>query len=417
MTGELLTAAVWTPAGRGAVATIRVRGDLATLSKRLAGVFHAASGRTLVELPRQRICFGRWGRGAGVRGQGAEVRGEEAESGRQTAESGTPEVSEEVVVCVTASDVCEIHCHGGDAAARRILSDLRGVGCAVVDWQTQLEAERGIWEREHAEALSRATTLRAASWIAAQAGRMERAMAELHEMVARGQREQAAARANEMLAWANFGLHLTQPWNVVLAGRPNVGKSSLINALVGFERSIVFDEPGTTRDVVTADTVLDGWAIRLSDTAGQRGCSENSLEAAGIAKAREAFANADARLLLIDVSEPPHDEDRRLLTDWPDAIVVAHKADLPNAWGESLPANAIRVSSWQRTGLKELSAVIVARLVPEMPPDEVAIPLTARQRSELIAFRQLVTSSEELPDPACRGGSWDSAALDVNKME
>ena len=69
---------------------------------------------------------------------------------------------------------------------------------------------------------------------------------------------------------------------VVLSGAPNVGKSSLINALVGYERAIVFAEPGTTRDVVTAGTAVDGWPIELADTAGLRE-STDPLEAAGIA--------------------------------------------------------------------------------------------------------------------------------------
>ncbi len=357
MLSRSLTAAVWTPSGRGAVATIRVQGDLTELSEGIADVFHAASGRSLAEMPQQRIHFGRWGRDA----------------------------AEDVVVCVTNSKTCEIHCHGGDAAVSRILSDLESVGCVVTEWYWQLETERGVSEYEHAYALSQATTLRAAAWIAVQVGRMERAIAELTELVASGQREVAAARANEMLAWENFGRHLTRPWEVVLAGRPNVGKSSLINALVGFERSIVFDEPGTTRDVVTANTVLDGWAIRLSDTAGQRG-SARDLEAAGITRAREAFAMADVRLLLIDVSQPPHADDWQLLAEWPDAIVIAHKVDLSDIWGEVLPTNAIRVSSLQRTGLKELSSVIVARLVPKLPPEEAVIPLTDRQRCELMTY-------------------------------
>ena len=349
MSSTLLTAAVWTPSGRGAVATIGLRGDITELSEHLANLFRAASGRSLLEMSEQQIHFGRWGR----------------------------DPAEDVVVCRTGPRACEIHCHGGDAAVRRILTDLKSLGSEVVDWQSQCETDS-----EHANTLSHATTLRAAGWIAAQAGRMERVMAELTALIADGQQAQATARANEILVWANFGRHLTHPWAVVLAGRPNVGKSSLINALVGFERSIVFDEPGTTRDVVTAETALDGWAIRFSDTAGQRG-SSNDLEAAGIARAREAFASADARLLLIDSSEPPQDDDQRLLAEWPDALVVAHKVDLPDAWGESLPSGAIRVSSLLRTGLRELSDAIVSRLIPELPADQTVIPLTERHVCEL----------------------------------
>ncbi|MFM9960303.1 MAG: GTPase [Planctomycetaceae bacterium] len=363
MTSNLLTAAVWTPSGRGAVATIGVRGDINILSEQLTNFFRAASGRSLHEMADQQIHFGRWGR----------------------------DPAEDVVICRTGPAACEIHCHGGDAAVRRILTDLKSLGCEVVDWQSQCRRQtlRGseAWEpsefdHEYADALSRATTLRAAGWIASQAGRMERTLEEITALIASEQKSQATARANEILRWASFGRHLTQPWEVVLAGRPNVGKSSLINALVGFERSIVFDEPGTTRDVVTAETALDGWAIRLSDTAGQRG-SSNDLEAAGIARAREAFAMADARLLLIDISEPPQPDDQRLLSEWPDALIVAHKADLPDTWGESLPRNAIRVSSLQRSGLRELIEAIISQLIPELPTAETVIPLTERHRREL----------------------------------
>ena len=90
---------------------------------------------------------------------------------------------------------------------------------------------------------------------------------------------------------------------MVIAGPPNVGKSSLINALLGFQRAIVFDLPGTTRDVVTAVTALDGWPVELSDTAGLRS-SDDPLELAGIEQAHRQAAAADCLLLVFDASQP-----------------------------------------------------------------------------------------------------------------
>jgi small GTP-binding protein len=111
-----------------------------------------------------------------------------------------------------------------------------------------------------------------------------------------------------------------------------VGKSSLINALVGYQRSIVFDEPGTTRDVVTAETALDGWPIQFIDTAGLRDSDADDLEAAGIALARQQLDAADLRLLVLDTSQPRNADDERLLDEWTDALVIANKCDLPSAW-------------------------------------------------------------------------------------
>jgi tRNA modification GTPase len=68
----------------------------------------------------------------------------------------------------------------------------------------------------------------------------------------------------------DLGRHLTRPWRVVVAGAPNVGKSSLINALAGFTRTVVTAVPGTTRDVVATAAAIDGWPVELIDTAGLR---------------------------------------------------------------------------------------------------------------------------------------------------
>ena len=350
------TVAVWTPPGRGAVATIRVVGKL---SDRGDELFRAANRRAISDLPLDRLCFGQWG--------------------------GEP--TEDVVLCRDSSNSWEVHCHGGHAAVRRIVADLTRAGCCRVDWPEQWPSAAGLLERESVVALSQATTARTAAWIAGQVGRLSGAVAQLRPLIQAGEWAEFVAILDGYLKWSSFGQHLTQPWSVVLAGRPNVGKSSLINALVGYERSIVFDQPGTTRDVVTAETVFEGWPMRFSDTAGQRG-SDDKLESSGIARAREAMSAADCQVLVIDSSQPPQPEDWQLLSDWPAALIVAHKADLPDQWHDSLPSHAIRVSALQRTGLSELSSTIVRQLIPHLPPSEAVIPVTERQRQTLLSLRE-----------------------------
>lgn len=389
MTEELaqsrLTAALLTPVGRGAVATIRVEGDLSFLDRASEPLFDAANGRPLSEQPLERIAFGAWGRSNWTAG-------------------------EEVVVCRVTPSALEIHCHGGDAAVRRIQSDLQQVGCDVVDWREQLEATTDSLESEFAEKLSRATTWRTADLLNEQASgllrnRLEELIRSLTESE-KGETNQSTMTAvrsqlDELLSWAQFGLHLSQPWNVVLTGRPNVGKSSLINALLGYQRAIVFDQPGTTRDVVTAETAFDGWPVLLADTAGLRETTEE-LEAAGIALARQQLQHADARLVLVDLSQPATPEDQALIDEWPDAIVIGHKCDLGDRWQSALPSSAIRASSVTGEGLETVQQRLAQQLVPRVPPPGTPVPISQRQielletaRTKLIALLQSGTISQE----------------------
>ena len=99
-----------------------------------------------------------------------------------------------------------------------------------------------------------------------------------------------------------LGLRLLSGWKVVLIGRPNVGKSRLLNALSGFRRAIVDELPGTTRDVVAFRTAFGGWPVELADTAGIR-ATPDEVEHLGIERAKEELRTADLVLLVLDRSE------------------------------------------------------------------------------------------------------------------
>src|SRR5262249_5047961 len=96
----------------------------------------------------------------------------------------------------------------------------------------------------------------------------------------------------DLVQYAGIGRHLISPWRVVIAGAPNAGKSSLINAIAGYQRCIVSPGPGTTRDLVTAIVVLEGWPIELVDTAGMRIPTE-PIEKRGVELAERAGRAAD----------------------------------------------------------------------------------------------------------------------------
>ncbi len=122
---------------------------------------------------------------------------------------------------------------------------------------------------------------------------------------------------------------LHQGLRVALAGRPNVGKSSLLNALLGEERAIVTSVPGTTRDPVTGEMTLDGVRVRLTDTAGVRE-TRDEVERIGVERTRKAMEEADAVLLVLDGSMPLQAEDRELMARLPEnGAWVVSKGDLP----------------------------------------------------------------------------------------
>ncbi len=349
-------AVVLTPEGRGAVATILVSGcdALATVGR----LFHPARGRPLAAFPLGRIVFGRWG-----------------------AEPG-----EELVVVCRGADCVEIHGHGGRAAVAAVLEALADAGCRPTTWQAWNRDETGdAIEAEALEALAHARTERTAAILLDQyQGALGRAIDEIIRLLAAddgASLANARERLQVLLARERMGRHLIAPFQVVLAGRPNVGKSSLVNALVGYRRSIVHDGPGTTRDVVTAATAFDGWPVELSDTAGLRGGGDE-LEAAGVRLARQRLADAVARVLVFDASRAWAAEDNELLVEWPGALVVHTKSDLPPDTSRPRPPG-VYASSVALGGVDELARAIAGLLVPDPPTPGAAVPFAEWQFTAL----------------------------------
>lgn len=363
-------ATVLTPSGRGAVATILLVADGIGLRKlseqaRAAHIpfFEARNGQPLFAQEIDRILFGQWG-------------------------------VEEVVACRTGEQTFEVHCHGGDAAVRRLLQNLADAGAEVDSPESSAIAQNStaVEERIRAELVTAATTartLRTAEFLWEQVeigvpfwsqlefdSASESADSNSREAIPTERMQEIHSQA---IQWAHFGLHLTTPWSVVIGGMPNVGKSSLINALLGYERAIVHDRPGTTRDVVSGETALAGWPVLLSDTAGQRDSAEQ-LESAGMELALERLQQADLPLILIDGSQPREPRLEQLLACFPHALTVLNKIDRPlhPDW-ESSPPTIARISCSTGVGLEELLTLLANRLTPTLPPPGTILPITQRQ--------------------------------------
>ena len=291
------------------------------------------------------------------------------------------DMKDDVVLTLTGTTPrqrVELHCHGGRTVLRWVLDSLIAAGAVEVSWQNWIEYTAA--RRIHAiteYALTQAITLRTASLLLEQHNGLLESW--LEQMVD-APPDEALRLADELLAWSDFALHLTQPWRVVIAGAPNAGKSSLINALLGYQRAITADQPGTTRDVLSARTALDGWPVELVDTAGLR-TPTDAIEAQGIALATATFKEADLVLWLADLTNP-------IFPDRPLAsrrhLLVGNKVDLVSpvpVWA------ACAVSALTGQGLPELIQRLLMELLPVLPAPGTALPVHPALVRSLKTFR------------------------------
>ena len=172
-----------------------------------------------------------------------------------------------------------------------------------------------------------------------------------------------AERVDQLLATARRGRLVREGCQVVIVGKPNVGKSTLFNRLLGAPRAIVTEVPGTTRDLLTETTELDGIPVTLVDTAGIRE-PEDAVEAEGVSRARGAKSVAGLVVLVLDRSRPLDDEDDALLCETRQGprVIVVNKIDLADHWTSGQlavldsdgDAPTVSVSLVEDVGLAEL---------------------------------------------------------------
>jgi tRNA modification GTPase len=363
--GSTCQVALLTPPGRGAIATLVLEGPAAT--GLLGRCFVARGGRKVAQLPMRRIIFGNW-----------------IDPGARSESQGEvpSDVGEEVVVCRYTPNRYEVHCHGGQAAWQRILRSLTSQGATIQDpedWLTCQAAD--AIQAAAARALTETRTARTAAILLDQyQGALWRTIAELAQEI--DSAEAAATgplileKLERLVELSSAGLHATQPWRVVLTGLPNVGKSQLANALLGFERCVVLDQPGTTRDVVATLTALDGWPVELYDTAGLR-ATEEEIEAAGVARARTQLDQADLILLVIDSHDPGWNTELENVARRSNVLLVWNKADLLPA--TETHCERLLISARTGLGIDQLLSTIVCRLLPVPPEPGEAVPFTAEQ--------------------------------------
>ncbi|MDP4105528.1 MAG: tRNA uridine-5-carboxymethylaminomethyl(34) synthesis GTPase MnmE, partial [Bacillota bacterium] len=336
-------AAISTPSGEGAIAIVRLSGEDAV--KIADKIFKSVKGKRLAEAATHTIHYG------------------------HLIDPHEGQIVEEVMVSVmrgpktfTKEDVIEINCHGGIVSVKRVLQLVLRNGARIAEPGefTKRAFLNGRIDLSQAEAvmdLIRAKTDRAMNVALGQMeGRLSKLIRKLRqeiletlahvevnidypeyddveEMTHKVLMEKAFLVREELkklLQTSQQGKILREGLSTVIIGRPNVGKSSLLNSLVHENKAIVTDIPGTTRDVIEEYVNVRGVPLRLLDTAGIRE-TEDIVERIGVERSRQVLKEADLILLVLNSADPLTIEDENLFkaVEGMDVIVIVNKTDLP----------------------------------------------------------------------------------------
>ena len=340
----------------------------------------------------------------------------------------------------TAEDVVEIHCHGGVMAVQRVMArvlEQPGIRRALPGEFSQRAVLNGRLDLTRAEAIGdlvAARSQRAAQL--AMAGvdggiqrriqlLRERLLDQLSELEARVDFEDDLPVLDgpnllkalqsvrdellQLVADGERSIALRQGLRVALVGRPNVGKSSLLNRLSRRERAIVTDLPGTTRDLLESEIVLEGVPITLLDTAGIRSTND-AVERLGIARSHDALASADLVVLLFDLADGWTAEDQLLREQIPADVphlLVGNKADLSNA---EAPAD-VHLSAVTGVGEAQLVQALLERC-GAVSDGSLLLALNQRQADLARLAAAALDRSEQV---AADGLPWDFWTIDLRE--
>ena len=327
----------------------------------------------------------------------------------------------------TGEDCAELHCHGSPVVLREALNALFAAGArqAKAGEFTRRAFLNGKMDLTQAEAvvdLIEAETAAAARNAAAQLdGALRRGIETTYDrLLSLASRfyavvdypdediedlslpeitsvlREAEETLNRLLSTFERGTRLKNGAVAAIVGRPNVGKSSLLNALVGYDRAIVTPAAGTTRDTVEEKAVLGGVLLRLIDTAGIRETGD-PIEVLGVARAKDAAGRAALALLVLDGSQPLTQEDADAMAAAeaaPAVIAVVNKADLPPAFDLSAVTarfpQSVRVSARMGEGLSDLDREVSA-LFPVGSAPEGEVLTDARQQEAVFRAGEAVS--------------------------